>query len=292
MKVGITTFVHGWYADYIPVFIHSVLAAYPDYFVKVFVQDSLPTHVWDSLSKIESDQFQIVEGFFKDRISDDPSKKSYFHRWLIPYENLHEFDYTFICDVDFIMLKETPSLHEKRVSVSHGLPYANFLRSPHPDYPPRISGWHFIKTKEYYDKVEPVIQRILDDRSFDISNPPSYSYDNGQGSQQWGQEALLHSIIQAAFGISEAIDERHNSYPYHHGLHLGPFRGELPQRLRNNDSQAKLHVGRNLVYWQRSKDVMSVMRSQIFQEIRENVKEDKIKTILNNVQSYFQKMMI
>jgi len=286
MSVVVTTFVHGWYVDYVPMFIYSVLKAYPDYFVKVFVQGEMSKHNKEALELISNNRFEVVEHFFDEYKQNEASKKPYYLRWLIPHNHLKEFTYAFICDVDLIMLREEPTLVEQRISNSHGLPYTNFMRAPHPNYPSRISGWHFIEVEEYYEKAEPIIQRVLNDSSFDISNPPSYSYDNGTGERQWGQEALLHSIIDAAFGIDERIDERRNSYPYHHGLHLGPFRGRLPQRMRSNDSQAKQHIGRNSIYWERTSDILSVIKDKDFQKITAEIKEDKVKNVLNNLKQH------
>jgi hypothetical protein len=285
--VAITTFVHGWYSDYVPIFVHSILKAYPEYFVKIFVQGEIGDHNRKSLNLIQSDKFEIVEYFFDKFKFNDVSKKPYYLRWLIPYNFLKEFEYAFICDVDLIMFKEYPTLLAQRIANSHGLPYTNFIRTSHSNYPPRISGWHFIEVKRYYEKVEPIIQKIINDDSFDISTPPSYLYNNGMGEQQWGQEALLYTIIEQAFGINNIINEDKNVYPYHHGLHLGPFRGKLPELIKRKDKKAILHIGRNIKYWQNKREILSYLNDDTYNQIYLNIKEQKVKMVLEKVKHHF-----
>jgi hypothetical protein len=288
MTTGIVTFVHGWYVDYIPLYVFSVLRAYPEYFVKVFVNCSIPRHVKESLKFIPSDRFHI-ENIFVDREQDDPVKKPYYLRWLLEYKDVAEFDHVFVCDVDFLMLPEEIPMHKRRLNMCNELPFSNFIRSPHPDYPSRITGWHFFVTDPYYEKVGPVVRRILEDPSFDISNPPSYCYDNGTGEKQWGQESLLYQIIKTAFNPDEDnLAEDSIGFANHHGLHMGPFRGKIPILIDQNNNDAIRHMGKNLKYWMMYQEIFSLISDPIFCLLESKIEETKVKQVVKKTCSYFR----
>lgn len=290
MQIGITTFVHGWYQEYIPLFVYGINKAYPDYQAKVFVQGKLDAYIWETLQTLPKN-YQIIENYMNDH-KEEGAKKPYYCRWLIPYEDLAEFDCVFICDVDLIMLKENPPLHEQRLKIceKNQLPFANFIRTPHPNYPDRISGWHFIKTKEYFEATTCIIKSITNDPNFDISSPPSYCYNNGIGDKQWGQEALLFKIISSSFQCKHIL-EKNNLYPYHHGLHLGPFRGTLPDRVLKGELQAINHMGRNLSYW-KHQDLTNICKDRLFLKLIKRNKGDKIKSVLDNFLRHFNNLKL
>jgi len=281
MKIGIVTFVHGWYLDYIPIYVYSIRQAYPEYDIKIFIPGKLPEHL--------KGDFQVEENFLVEHSqSDDPTKKPYYLRWLIPYEYLNEFDGVFICDVDLLMLREKPMMHDQRMEVCKktGLPFANFVRRPHPSFPKRITGWHFLITEPYYKKVNPIIESILSDSNFDISNPPSYCYDNGTGEKQWGQEALLYQMMHLAFGdIDDKIAEDRLHMSYHHGLHLGPFRGELSQLVRAKNPKGIKHLGRNLKYW--NSEILNLLTDRVFLKLLDEIKEERVRKVFEKVQLHF-----
>ena len=62
-----TAYVFGKYTDYIPYYIYSILKSYPDYYVKIFVQQSLAKKeklCLNLVSKGLSDHFEIKENYF------------------------------------------------------------------------------------------------------------------------------------------------------------------------------------------------------------------------------------
>ena len=59
----ITTYVYGKYIEYIPSFIYSVQAAYPDAYVKIFTPDRLTNTLHSLLSALRQETFQVREGY-------------------------------------------------------------------------------------------------------------------------------------------------------------------------------------------------------------------------------------
>lgn len=278
MKVGVITYVHGWYIDYIPFFIYSILQAYPDYKIKVFIRETIPDSVKFNLSFLPVDRFEIIEEYLSNfGIRDDPSKKPYYLRWLIPYCDINEFDYAFICDVDFLMISENPTMADQRLDIcNHNkVPFANYQRDPHPNYPSRITGWHFIKVHEYYEKTGQIID-ALRNQDIDITKMKNkYSYKNGLGETQWGQESLLYYIIRESFGDIDLSKK----FPTHHGIHLGPIRANLHLRLYNNDPTIVDKFGMNAKYWY-SEQARKLARDPIICEMINKLPNNNVKLIM------------
>lgn len=294
MIIGVSTFVHGWYVDYIPIYIYSIIKSYPLYKPRVFIQNTLDKNIIESLNLIPSN-FDIIENKFNDKINKDPSKKPYYLRWLLSESDFHGLDCVFICDVDYIMLKEDPPMHEQRLLICKNInqPYANFLRKKSNNYPERISGWHFIKVKEYYEKTKIVIEDIINDKNFDISNYPSYCYNNGFGEKQWGQESLLYKIIKLSFDLDdESIREPINKFPYHHGLHLGPFRTNIPYKFIKGDKKSIEHIGINSKYIKMVKEINEIFNDNIMIKLIEKIKNEKVKNTINSARKFFNKKVI
>lgn len=284
VMIGVVTYVHGWYLDYIPIYVYSINRAYPEYGVKIFVDSELPEYIQDQISNK-----CVVEKLSSPHVKGG-SKKTYYMRWLIPYDYLKEFRSVFICDVDFLMLPEEPPMHVQRdiLCKKIGLPFANFLRNPVEGYPSRITGWHYLQVEPYYEKMTPVIDSIINDPNFDISNPPSYCYDNGKGEKQWGQEALIYNMIHAAFVVDDRIKESNIGFANHHGLHLGPFRGKIPELITQGNSSAIKHVGKNLKYWNMRSNIRKLINDEKFLELKSKIKDRRVLDVLESVHKYFQ----
>lgn len=211
---GIVTYVHGWYRAYVPLFIRGCQLAYPEYPIRI-------VHGAEEMPQCAGATFHEVR-------SPHTAEKPYYMRWLLPPEIFDGLDYAFLGDVDLILLREVPTLTEIRQAIMRrtGQPFANWVRAPAAGYPSRITGWHFIEVRPYFDKVWPFASRVLADKDFDITQAPSYAYDNGFGELQWGQEALLYRLLSAACQLGPTDQERELCFANHHGVHLGPLRAE------------------------------------------------------------------
>lgn len=285
-SIGIISYVHGWYVDYIPTFVYTVNKAYPEYHIKLFIRDELPDYIRPTL-----DGAEVVENYFSRRgKTNDPAKLPYYLRFLIPYDDLQEFDQVFICDIDLLMLREATPLHEQRNTIMKqiGLPFANYLRDPHHEWPERFTGWHYISVLQYFEKVGPIIDQIPLD--FDITDIPSYSYGDGLGSKRFGQEALLYKILTDAFQIDiEALRQSKIAFPTHHGIHLGPMRSNIYQKFCDGDESAINHFGLNAKYWRKELLTTMAKDSMLF-EIFYSLPNGHVKTILAKFFSCFGKI--
>ena len=279
MKVGIVTYVHGWYADYIPFFVYAISKSYPEYESRIFLRETLPNSARRNLALVRGlANFQIQEGYLANiGIRDDEAKKPYYLRWLTPYYSLKDLDAAFICDVDLLMISESPTMLDQRLAVCarNGVPFANYERDFHPDYPPRITGWHFILVDEYYKKVGPIIDKLRNEDIDITAMKNNYCYENGLGEKQWGQESLLHYIIREAFGD---VDLSHK-FPTHHGVHLGPIRANLHHRLYNKEPKIIKRFGFNADYWY-SPQAFQFANDDIIIQMARNLPNGNVKTVI------------
>ena len=269
-KIGVVTYVHGWYRHYIPLFVRAWQLAYPEYEILIFCDEILQPVAGATLIPFPSRH---------------ASEKPYYMRWLIPPEYLSHLDRAFICDVDLIPLREEPTLAAVRdeFMTASGFPFANWLRPTEPGYPDRVTGWHWIDIKPYYARVQPITEQILRDYTFNIANPPSYSYPNSFGELQWGQEALLFRILHEAFGLSDQHRAKSKwQFANHHGLHLGPLRGGMPR-----DTIAQ-RLGPNACFWKQAHaGVRQVMQDAEFRMCCSHIMEPRVCHVVKNLYSLF-----
>ncbi|AST95149.1 hypothetical protein [Shouchella clausii] len=206
----VTTYVFGNYKRYIPYFVYSVLKSYPDYFVKVFSYDNLSTKETDSLERIKqhlSSSFEIKENYYTDKISKASEGKA--RRFLLPHAEFKGFKYAYIGDIDFLIVKEEPSLLDSHIKHCQdiGLPYSNQIRPQSR----RLTGLHFFKVKEYFEKMEPVINEYID-------APEKIEAAFRTGIRN---EEFLYNLIEQTIGFGKMNDHH---YRPHHGFHLGILR--------------------------------------------------------------------
>lgn len=213
MKMCMAVYVFGEYTRYIPYYIYSVLKSYPDYYVKVYSNAPLSSNENKSLELIRnhiSSNFEVIEGYL-DYINLESSTKivggiGKTFRFLLPYEEFKDFKYAYIGDVDFLIIRETPSLLEghKEHCNTIGVPYSNAIR-PHSK---RLTGLHFIEVEEYYNKMDRLIKEYL--------NNPNVLYNEVKNIKN--NEEFLYKIIEKGIGFGN-IREHHYRPP--HGFHVG-----------------------------------------------------------------------
>lgn len=269
-RFGVATYVHGWYHEYVPLFVHAWQRAYPDYRILVF------TH--------EERQHHCPGAEFIHLPSCHRSQKPYYMRWLIPPEKLVGLDYAFICDVDLLAIRESPAMHTACLyrMIQTGRPFANWVRPPADGYPNRVTGWHFIDVEKYYEKVWPFAERVLHDETFDIANPPSYRYDNGTGEKQWGQEALLYQLLDAAFHLDARDREVADTWANHHGLHLGPLRGGMKR------ADILPRLGHNAKFWNDRPQINTLLTDPEFQRLVSRVTEPLVQRVLRRLYELYE----
>src|SRR5699024_1668480 len=118
MKICMAAYVFGDYTRYIAYYVYSVLKSYSDYYVKVFTRDSLSPNEKKCIALIRdqvSPNFEVIESYFDESLHlEKPTKMvggiETTFRFLLPSEAFKNFKFAYIGDVDFLIIRETPSL--------------------------------------------------------------------------------------------------------------------------------------------------------------------------------------
>ena len=113
-QLCIVAYVFGGYTPFIPFYVYSVLKSYPDYFVKIYVHEQLPEKEKICLELVRQrgyDRFQIVENYRDVILAKQPNgindnKVLKVLRWLLPYEEFKDFDYVYIRDIDYLIIRK------------------------------------------------------------------------------------------------------------------------------------------------------------------------------------------
>lgn len=200
-------YVYEDYTKFIPFYIYSILKSYPEYYVKVFVRETLSeseNKCLDFIRERLSSNFEVKENYYPDfQLSDSTMRVL---RFLFPFDEFKEFDNVYIGDVDFLIVKEDTSILEGHLKHCENieLPYSNEIRIG----TKRLSGLHFFKVKEYYQKMDRIIEYYLNNRE-KLSKLMTKLKSN---------ERFLYHIIKEGIGFGKLNHAR--KYRPHHGLHL------------------------------------------------------------------------
>ena len=206
-RTCVAAVVYGTYSRFIPFYIYSVLRSYPDYFVKIFLQGTL-THgerrALKLLAKNHFSNFEVVENY-------DDSIQGDWLRWLLPRDEFTGFDYLYIGDVDFLIVRDNPPLHEAHLAHCRRreLPWSNEVRKG----TRYLTGLHFVILDEYYDALGDVIDELR--ATIDHVNGP-------RPETAILNEQFLYELVSRAFPVAESTGA--DFYRPHHGFHLGHTR--------------------------------------------------------------------
>lgn len=226
-----TTVVYGWYQDFIPIYIYSILKSFPRHFVKIFLLDQLTENNRRALQLVKdeiSDRFEIIENFSDLNWCKIPHKAAL--RFLLTREYFEEFEYVYFGDVDFLIYNEyNDNFVEKYLTrcKETGLPFSNwwnYYENKH-----RITGLHFIIKNEYFDKMDQIIEetkipRIERTGEWNSSFRTQCAFDKNNVSYD---EEMLYYMISMVFDV-----RRIKSYYRHHcKVHFGLYRKNDPKQI-------------------------------------------------------------
>lgn len=218
-----TTVVYGWYQDFIPIYIYSILESFPQHYVKIFVLEELKQNNKESLEFIKqnlSDRFEVVDNFTDLDWCELPHKASM--RFLLTREYFEEFDYVYFGDVDMLIynvFNDNFVEYYLKHCEKTGLPFSNEYNYYENKY--RATGLHFIIKEPYFDAMDKIIEKMKQPkpmggwwnnsfRSQCFHNPQDPSYD----------EELLYHMISKTFDLRLLT----NYGRPNHGWHLGEYR--------------------------------------------------------------------
>ncbi|MBU5350607.1 hypothetical protein [Paenibacillus lautus] len=254
----VSVFVFGNYTRFIPYYVYSVLKSYPEYYVKVFTQEPLSRNENKCLNLIRrklSDHFEIKENYFGDHHITD-AKVGKAMRFLIPRREYKDYENVYIGDVDFLIIKESPSLLEGHLAHCNkiNLPYSNQIR-PHSK---RLTGLHFFRVRPYYKTMQPMIKHYRKEKEI----------LNKELQPMGTNEEFLYQLMKDGFGFGKMED---HPYRPHHGFHLGIFRtGDYEKKfniyLKRGSSE---QIVKTPTYPLLRKQLLDFYSDPLFQRIRE-----------------------
>jgi len=223
------------YYHYIPLFVYFSIRAYPEAFVLVQCKSEVPKEILSQVEKIKGN-FIIEENVFKDYPNDIDVVKTL--RWISLPKYFLYYDYVLITDIDIMHIKEYPDLVERHLSICfrEGLPFSNTSGlDPVETRGYRMTGIHFVKTREYLREIIPVADKYS--KILKIPGGINVFY-NDKLKKNDNQMALRVMLEEAGYRIPT-----HNSFEYG-GFHLGDSRepGRWEERLKSPEWQARLKV--------------------------------------------------
>ena len=271
-KVCFTSFVYGWYQDFIPIFVYSTLKSYPQHFVRIFLYEALTDGNRRSLELIRnqvSDQFEIIESFTELDDFNLPHKAAY--RFVMGREYFPEFEYIYIGDVDFI-IQEKQDFFESHLNNCEktGLPFSNSWNYDWGKF--RACGLHFIIKTPYFDAMDKWIKIMKGQNKFKSQckcdeNAPTYD------------EEMLYYMLVHEFDL-RSITNFGRIFP---GVHLAFYR---PENVYKSVFSKKNHIEKKeppLIYERYEQNLRStdfIIKTDLFSEIHKNMSE-KGKTCLD-----------
>ena len=268
-KLCVVNYIHGEkYQGFIPLYIISLKESYPDYHIRLYIDKTLNKDTREAVN-ILSEYYggiYVVENyaehtkFTKKAISIQQIQRC--QRWLFYDEAFLDYEAIYIGDIDLLICREDKPLFEQHKLHCQivGAPYSNISRAAGKRrFNPRIiarnvikfgplqslkyyfgknepviklSGLHFVLTKEYYAKVKSVI-----DDFYDELNLLAVGKSNRYNLCSFNNEAMLRDLVmdagfndcQLSTGLPYNIetDASKAAYRPHHGIHLGIFRSPV-----------------------------------------------------------------
>jgi hypothetical protein len=270
-----SSFVFGSYQKYIPYYIYSIWKIYPTAFIKIFIEKSLDSNinaVLKTLNESEIKNFEIIElntSFDEYEVYKmKGSGAKTLIRWLFGYEYFKDFEYVYIGDIDIFFLPEKISIldfHLKQMEMLN-LPFSNKVRvDKNGNLTDRLTGLHFFQTKEYFDKIEPIISQIENDKYF----RDEYLKDIERN------ENFLYKINKQAFNFDEKLVSQAER-PWH-GLHLGITRGNKNVDVKVIKENSSLTIEAIKHY------LKEYSKDPIFREIQDKVFVVELEVILKEL---------
>ncbi len=268
-KLCVVNYIYGEkYQGFIPLYIISLKESYPEYDIRLYIDNTLCESTREAVEILSKhyDGITVVENyaqhtkFSKKAVSIQQIQRC--QRWLFFDEAFLDYEAVYIGDIDLLICKEEKPLfeqHKLHCSVV-GAPYSNISRMAGkrkltPKMIARnvvkfglgqslkyyfgknnpvikLSGLHFVISKEYYEKVNPVIDGFYKELNL-LAEGKSKRYN----LCSFNNEAMLRDLVldagfndcQLATGLPYNIetDATKPAYRPHHGIHLGIFRSSV-----------------------------------------------------------------
>lgn len=259
--------VWGWYQQFMPFHLFSILQSNPVAYVRFVVLDSeIDPSVQSALDYLRANGYDRFDVILKRPLNLEMYIDHMYERWLLDRSYYTGFKYVWLGDLDFLHISESPSwLEQELAACEHdNFPYSNVVRQVDSGYSDCLTGWHFFKVDEYYSLMTPVIKEY-------IGNPVSMYREGLNRSME--NERLLYYLVKRGIGVRESSDlTRKHTWRMTHGIHLGLYRvnAEMPawcitDQIRAQESHI---VFRELVRRMQHPEIQRVMRGLHYDCVR------------------------
>lgn len=273
-KLCFSSFVFGKYQKFIPYYIYSIGQTYPKSYIKIFVDSSLEAHIHRALqilkengiSNFETVKLDIDTSVFSGMNIKGGNKKLV--RWLVNPKYFENYEYIYIGDIDIFFLPEKTSLLDLHINQMNllNVPFSNKVRRDRNGLlSNRLTGLHFIKTQEYYNKIHPVLKRLESNREYRKTYLSNIERD----------EQFLYKINKEVFNFDDEILSRAKR-PWH-GVHLGITRGNSGLDINSIKDNASLSIPEIQNY------LTQYTKNPIFKAIQQEVFVQEFEVILRKL---------
>jgi len=296
MKLCFTTYVYGWYQDFIATYIYSILHNWPHHFVKIYLHESLKDYNKKALEMVRSRvgaNFEIVENYQDVDDTEIPHLASL--RFLMRREEFEGFDYVYFGDVDFINYNVfNDNFYDTYVAQCRKtrLPFSNEWDYDYNRW--RATGLLFIIKDKYYDAMKDIIEEMRIPNGNHFRNQaycPGFREEQGVGKKAKFpnyDEEMLYYMLCKTFDLRPLIGYRRPL----HGFHFGTFR-----RVETGHSFVvnKLHSDEKeyLPVWRENLDkIEPVLKSNVMDFVVENGDERTSQTVRKAKAVLYNKMFV
>lgn len=200
------------YQKYIPWFLYFLNRAYPKAHKLILLDETIMDNIKQMLTLL-SGNFEIRQKAFPEYTRTNANTIKCL-RWLVFEPTFEQYDCMSIGDIDMAIYAETPSYMDQHLSHCDllGIPYSNFLR---PTQPRRMGGIHVIKPREWFSKLNLIMEKYrLMFKEGRINLP----------EEGFNEQLLLKMILESELG--EPPDNLFQTYwsflasSNHHGTHI------------------------------------------------------------------------
>eukprot|EP00123_Amoebidium_parasiticum_P008713 comp18977_c0_seq1/m.21283 comp18977_c0_seq1/g.21283 ORF comp18977_c0_seq1/g.21283 comp18977_c0_seq1/m.21283 type:complete len:553 (-) comp18977_c0_seq1:256-1914(-) len=229
-----TTYVSGWqYVSYMPLYAFSALTSYPDAFVAFYTGQNVPKDVIEQLRKLRSDRW-CIEQNYKVPLLQRGGHPAYMRNFILNDFSL-DFTYTYLGDVDLLVVPEKPTLVEAHVEHMHkmGLVYSNvdrYVLGARDRFEPRkrctkpdchrLTGLHFVETRPYVEATRNATQE-MEGWLLQMGGKDVCEKKLSVRFMPFCDEVMLYQIVKrSGLGLPE---RKEDWYRPHHGLHLSMY---------------------------------------------------------------------
>lgn len=258
-----TSYIYGdKYQEYIPLTIYSIAKSYPEYHIRLFINNKLRPDIKECLDLIRPyyDKFKIIENKFNDCPQMTPLKAKSL-RWVLWDDEFMNFDYLYYIDSDMLYIRELSPLHvlhvkhmnyiqsdcisniirKKKLSNNNLYTLYNayknggissFIKYLITPSIYRMTGLHFIKCNIYFKYITPKLRKKY--QNIIYTGKTSKATIGGTDEallfemiRESGYNMSIFALQKNSISMFESNNPNKKEYCPHHGIHLGLFRYEL-----------------------------------------------------------------